>query len=180
MTPFIAWFLPWLRTALFGTTIKRAGRGALKKSLFHTYAPNLLVSTLVITGLNIVNLLIMLIFRERFSPAFISAGIVTIVTAYFVIRGVRSNHATKERVILFIILAAFFGIYVCCIVIIDWWWLAWIAKLTLELLLCYAIMLSNKDKVDATQSRIVAYVSKLFRISPDGRIAKLLAHFDPL
>jgi hypothetical protein len=125
-------------------------------------------------------LLILLLSKGRNNPIIISAGVVTIVTAFFTLRGVRSKHATRERIVLLFILAAFFGTYVYCILVADWLWIAWIAKLTLELLLCYAIMISRKSTADAAQSRIVACASKSLKIKPGSLLAKLLSNFDPL
>ena len=176
----IQFFAPLVRHLLFGAAVKSAGKGALRKSPFRAYKPNLLVSGIVIGGINAINLAVMIIFNRKTSPAIISAGAVTIVTAFFVLRGIRSKSVLRERLILFAVYVVFLVVFACCIMLAEWWWLAWIAKFALELLLCYAIMITRKSKADAAQSRIVAFVSKLFGIKPDGRLAKLLSRFDPL
>jgi hypothetical protein len=121
----------------------------------------------------------MLIYNRNTIPVIFSSGLVTIITAFFVLRGVRSKHALKERIALFAILVAFFGIFLICILVINWWWLGWVAKFTLELLLCYAIMLSNKRKMDKAQSKAMAYIIKLLKIPPHGKLAKIMIKLDP-
>jgi hypothetical protein len=183
MAPFIGkllkLFFPWIRRTLFGTAVKSAGKGALKKTPLNFGAPNLLVSALAVCVVNAVKFAVMSIWRDSASPALVSAGIVTIVTALFAIQGARGKNIVRECIALFAMLAVFFGIFVFFIFIVDWWFLAFVAKLTLELLLCYAIMLSRKEKADAAQSKLVAGISKLLKITPDGRLAKLLSHLDP-
>jgi hypothetical protein len=171
-------FSSWIGNLFFGTAVKSAGKGALRKSPFSFHAPNLLLSIIVIIGINIANFLVMFIYKLDTIPVLFSSGIVTIITAFFVLRGVRSKHALKERIALFTILVIFFGIFVFCVIIADWLWLGWIAKLTLELLLCFAIMLTNKNKIDNAQSKIMAYILKLLKISPHSRLGKTLNKID--
>ena len=168
-------FFPWLSQVLFGTAVKKAEKRALKRSPFNFHAPNLLLSILVILCVNIANFLVMFFVREHISPVLVSAGIVTIVTGFFILWGIRDGKDTRERRVLFLILAVFFGLFVFCVVVIDWWWMALIAKLTLEVLLCYAIMLTNKRRIDNAQSRMVTSIIKLLRLRPDGRSARLLS-----
>ena len=171
-------FSPWIRQFLFGTAVKKAGRGVLGKTPFEFHAPNLLVTGLVICGLNAIGFMVMLFFKGRTAPALVSSGIVTLVTAYFIIQGIGSKRAVKEHIVLSSVLVAFFGIFVFFLLVIDLWWLAFIAKLTLEVLLCYAIMLTRNSKADDIQSKAISYIAKTLKISPDGRTAKLLSKLD--
>ena len=57
--------------------------------------------------------------------------------------------------------------------------LHWIVKLTIEIMLCYAVMLAKKNKADAAQSKIISYISRLLKIKPGGRAAKLMCRLDP-
>jgi len=172
-------FFPWLSQILFGTAVKKAEKSALKKSPFNFYAPNLLLSMIVILCVNIANFLVMFFVREHVSPVLVSSGIVTLVTGFFILWGIRSKNNIRERVILFLILAVFFGVFVYFFVVVDRWWLAFVAKLTLEVLLCYAIMLTNKTRMDKAQSKLVILIVKLLRLPPDGRIARLLGIIFP-
>ena len=60
ITQFLSSIIPWIRQLLFGSAIKSAGKGALKKSPFNFHAPNLFVTALVICGVNAINFLVML------------------------------------------------------------------------------------------------------------------------
>ena len=164
----------WVMRLLYGTAVKSAGKGALKKAPLELHKPNLLVTFIVICGINAANFFVMLFVSDRVAPVIISSGIVTAVTAFFALRGVRSRGAVRERIALCAGLTAFFGVFLFCVLVIDWWWLAWVAKLTLEVLLCYAIMLTRKTKADAAQSKAVNGIIKALRIPPDGKIAKAI------
>ena len=172
-------FFPWIRQLLFGSVIKKAGRGALLKSPLRFNTPNILVTGAVICGVNTMNFLVMYFMRDHVIPAIVTVGIVSMLTTYFALRGFRSKHAKKERIALFSILMAFFGVFMFCVLVIDLWWIALAAKLTLEVLLCYSIMLTNKQTADAAQSKAVSFVSEKLKIPPDSRLAKLLSYFDP-
>jgi hypothetical protein len=64
------------------------------------------------------------------------------------------------------------------IIIAGWWWLGWVAKLTLELLLCYAIMLVYKNKLDKAQSKAMKFIAKLFKITPNSRLGGMFNKFN--
>jgi len=163
-----------IRQLFFGSAVKTTGKKALHKSPFSFNAPNLLVSVVVISVINILNFIVMFFLKDNFLAAVISSVAVTLVTAFFVVRGVPRRHALRERFALLALLLAFLGVFLVCVFIIDWWWLALVAKLTLEVLLCYAIMLSGKNKADSAQSKVVGFILKTLRISPEGRIGKWL------
>ncbi|MCL2740730.1 MAG: hypothetical protein FWE70_01285 [Oscillospiraceae bacterium] len=171
---------PWLRQMAFDSAVKSAGKGALKRTPLNFRKPNMLVTAAAVATLNAANFIVMLILKGRAAPALISSGIVTLLTAFFILSGIRKGSARKERVALLITLAFFFAVFALFVAAADLWWVAWMAKLILEVLLCYSIMLTKKGReADKVQSRALAFVIRRLRLRPEGRLARLLMRLDP-
>ena len=166
--------LPWLQRFLFNTAVKRASRGALKKAPVNFYAPNLIVALISVLVINGINFSITLWFTDSVAVSLISAGSVTLVTAFFLLRGFFCEHTKRERVILLIVLAISFGLFVLFRVVIEIPWLALVIKLTLEVIFCFAVMLSELNRLNTAQSKAIDVIMKKLRISPDKFIGKMI------
>jgi len=164
--------LPWLRRLLFSSVVKQAGSGALKKAPLGFHAPNLIVTFFSIIVINGINFVITLWFSDDILVSLISTGSVTAVTAFFLLRGFFCPHTKKERVILLSVLLVFFGLFVFFRVVIDIPWLALVLKLTLEVIFCFAVMLSELHRLNKAQGKAIDAAMRTFKISPEGFIGK--------
>jgi len=169
--------LPWLQRFLFNTAVKRASRGALKKTPLNFYAPNLIVALFSVLVINGIHFSITLWFTDSVAVSLISAGSVTLVTAFFLLRGFFCDHTKRERVILLILLIISFGMFVFFRVVIDIPWLALVIKLTMEVIFCFAVMLSELNRLNTAQSKAIDVIMKKLRISPDKFIGKMIIRF---
>ena len=169
--------LPWLPRYVFSSLVKKASKGALKKAPLRFQTPNFLVSIIAVCGINGLNFVVMLFLTDSKMLWLISAGSVTVVTAFFLLRGFFCSHTMKERATLLSALVLFFGLFVVCLFVWDIVWLALVAKLTLEVILCFAVMLVELRKLNRTQSRVVEAIMKKLRISPDKPVGKGILKF---
>jgi len=169
--------LPWLRRWLFGHFVKKAGKGVLNKAPLKFYAPNLLVTAITVCVINAINFLVTLWYADGVMISLLSAGGVTAVTAFFLLRGIFCSHTQRERIVLLLALLAFFGLFVVFLVVIEIAWLALVLKLLLEVIFCSAVMLVELRLMNQAQSKAVDVAMKKLRISPDGRIGKLIIRF---
>ena len=166
--------LPWLQRMLFSTAIKKAGKGALNKAPLEFHAPNMFVSLIAVCGINGLNFMIMIFHMDGVILPLISAGSVTAVTAFFLLRGFFCPHTHRERVVLLAALVVFFGLFVTCLFVLDIWWLALVAKLILEVTLCSAVMLVELRRVSSVQSKAVGAFMRKLKISQGSWIGKKL------
>jgi len=173
----IGLIIPWLPRYLFSSLVKKAGKGALKKSPLSFASPNFLVSIIAVCGINGLNFVVMLFLTDSKMLWLISAGSVTVVTAFFLFRGFFCSHTRRERVILLAALLVFFGLFIVCLFVLDIVWLALVAKLTLEVILCFAVMLAELRKLNQTQSKVVEVIMKKLRISPDKLLGRGILRF---
>jgi len=169
--------LPWLQRFLFNSAVKKASSGALKKTPLSFYAPNLIATAICVCLINGVHFAITLWFTDGVAVSLISAGSVTLVTAFFLLRGFFCEHTKRERTILFIVLIVFFGLFVLFRVYIDIPWLALVVKLTLEVIFCFAVMLSELRRLNHAQTKAVEATMRKLRISPEGFIGKMIVRF---
>jgi len=169
--------IPWLRRWLFGRVVKTAGKGALKKAPLGFHAPNLIVTGISICVINGINLLVSLLYSDGIMISLISAGSVTAVTAFFLLRGVFCPHTKRERIVLLSVLIVFFLLFLVFLLIVEVPWLAFVFKLTLEVIFCSAVMLVELNRLNRAQSRAVDAAMKALKVSRDGRIGKLFMRF---
>ena len=167
-------FIPWVGNLLFGSVVKKAGKGVLNKAPLDFYAPNLLVTGITVLAINGLNLFVMLFLTDSKWLSLISAGSVTAVTAFFLLRGFFREHTRRERTALLAALLVFFVLFVVFLFIIDIVWLALVAKLTLEVILCFAVMLAEINRMNRTQAKVVVAIMRKLRISPRKPIGKFI------
>ena len=166
--------IPWVQYMLFSTAVKKAGRGLLSKTPLGIDATNLLVTGLTVCSVNGLNFLIMLFYTDSQILPLISAGSVTAVTAFFLLKGFYCPRTQRERSILLAALLIFFGLFVFCLFILDVWWLALTAKLTLEVVLCFAVMQTELRRARIIQSKAVCAIMQKLKISRGGLLGKRL------
>jgi len=169
--------LPWLRRYLFNSLVKKAGRGALNKAPLNFHAPNLIVTGISVFVINGMNFALTLWFAEGVLLSLISAGLVTVVTAFFLLRGFFCPHTRRERIVLLIVLLIVFALFVIFRVVIDIPWIALVIKLSLEVIFCFAVMLSELRRLNAAQSKAVNITTRALGISPDGFFGKIIMRF---
>ena len=170
-------FLPWLRGFVFKFFVKRAGRTALKKAPLSFHAPNLIVTFISVCVINGINFLITLWLSDGLVLSLISTGSVTAVTAFFLLRGFFCPHTKRERVVLLILLLVIFSLFVLFRVLVGNSWLALVLKLALEVIFCFAVMLSELRRLNRAQGKAVNVVMKSLRISPEKFIGKTITRF---
>ena len=169
--------MPWLRRFVFNHIVKRAGKGALNKAPLSFHAPNLIVTGISVCVINGINFFITLWFTDSAAISLISAGSVTAVTAFFLLRGFFCPHTKRERVVLLFILLLCFGMFVLFRVVFDISWLALVTKLTLEVILCFSVMLSELRRLNQAQGKAVEIAIKTLKTSPEGFLGKTLIRF---
>jgi len=170
----VAQIVPWLGQFAFGSIVKKAGKGVLEKAPLHLQAPNLLATWITVGLVNGLHLVIMLFLTDSKLLSLISAGCVTAVTAFFLLRGFFYEHTRRERIALLSALLVFFGLFVFFLFVVEIVWLALVAKLTLEVILCFAVMLSELNTLNRTQSKMVHAIMRKFGISPDKAVGKAI------
>jgi len=169
--------LPWLQRFIFNSVVKKASKGALKKTPLSFYAPNIIASLICVLLVNGVHFTVTLWFTDGVAVSLISAGSVTLITAFFLLRGFFCEHTKRERIILLCVLFVFFGLFVVFQVVVKITWLALVIKLTLEVIFCFAVMLSELNQLDRAQSKVIMTAMKKLRISPDKFIGKMILKF---
>ena len=146
----------------------------MSKAPLEFHAPNMFVTLLSVCGINGLNFLIMIFYMDSVVLPLISAGSVTAVTAFFLLRGFFCPHTRRERTVLLVALLVFFGLFVVCLLVIDIWWLALASKLILEVMLCSAVMLVEMRRVSNVQSKAVGAFMKKLNISQGSWFGKRL------
>jgi len=169
--------LPWLRRFMFSSVVKKAGRGVLFKAPLKFHVPNLLVTGITVCIINVINFLITLWYTDGFMLSLLSAGGVTAVTAFFLLRGIFCPHTKRERIVLLLVLLAFFGLFVVFLVVFEIAWLALVLKLMLEVIFCSAVMLVEMRRMNYAQSKAIDVAMRKLRISPDRPIGKFITRF---
>ena len=169
--------LPWLRGFFFRSAVKKAGKGVLKKAPLSFHAPNLIVTFISVCFINGINFMITLWLSDGVVMSLISTGSVTVVTAFFLLRGFFCPHTRRERVVLLLILLFCFGLFVLFRVVFDISWLALVTKLTLEVILCFSVMLSELRRLNQAQGKAVEIAIKTLKTSPEGFLGKTLIRF---
>jgi len=169
-----ALIVPWLGMFAFGSLVKKAGKGVLEKAPLDLQAPNLLATGITVTLINVLHFVIMLFLTDSKLLSLISAGCVTAVTAFFLLRGFFCEHTRRERIALLSALLVFFALFVFFLFVVDIVWLALVAKLTLEVILCFAVMLAELNALNRTQSKMVRAIMRKFGISPDKAVGKAI------
>ena len=169
--------LPWLRRFIFNHLIKRASRGALKKAPLSFHVPNLIVAGIAFCVINGINFFITLWFTDSVAVSLISAGSVTAVTAFFLLRGFFCPHTRRERTVLLMILLVFFGLFCFFRVVIDIPWIALVTKLTMEVIFCFAVMMSEVNRLNKAQGIAINVTLRTLRISPEGFIGRMILKF---
>jgi len=167
-------FIPWVGRFLFGSMVKKAGKGVLKKAPLGFYSPNLLVTGVSVLAINGLNFFVMLFLTDSKWLSLISAASVTAVTAFFLLRGFFCEHTRRERTALLIALLVFFGLFVFFLFYLDIVWLALVAKLTLEVILCFAVMLAEINRMNRTQAKVVVTIMRKLRISPRKPVGRFV------
>ena len=170
-------FLPWLRGYFIRFFIKRAGRSALKKAPLSFHMPNLIVTFISVCVINGINFIITLWLSDGMIFSLISTGCVTVITAFFILRGFFCPHTRRERVVLLILLLVVFGLFVLFRVVIGITWLALVLKLALEVIFAFAVMLSELRRLNQAQGKAVEVVMKSFKISPEKIIGRTITRF---
>lgn len=170
----IALIVPGLGKFAFGSVVKKAGTGVLNKAPLDLHAPNLLVSTISVLAINGLNFFVMLFLTDSNLLSMISAGSVTVVTAFFLLRGFFSPRTKRERITLLIALIVFFGLFVFFLLVAKIVWLALVAKLTLEVILCFAVMSAELNRLNKTQAKVFLTIMRKLRISPRKPLGKLI------
>jgi len=166
--------IPWVGRFLFGSVVKKAGKGVLNKAPLDFHAPNLLVTGITVLAINGLNFFVMLFLTDSKWLSLISAGSVTAVTAFFLLRGFFCEHTRRERIALLAALLVFFAMFVVFLFVIEIVWLALVAKLTLEVILCFAVMLAEINRVNRTQAKVVLGIMRKLRISPRKPVGKFI------
>ena len=169
--------LPWLRGYVFRFTVKRTGRQALKVAPLSFHAPNLIVTIISVCVINGINFLVTLWLSDDIKLSLITTGCVTVVTAFFLLRGFFCPHTRRERAVLLVLLIVIFGLFVLFRAVIGITWLALILKLILEVIFCFAVMLSELRRLNRAQGKAVDVVMKSLKIKPDGFAGKFITRF---
>ena len=170
-------FLPWLRGFFFKFFIKRAGRRALRTAPLSFHVPNLIVTIISVCVINGINFIITLWLSDGLVLSLISTGSVTVITAFFLLRGFFCPHTRRERIVLLILLLVIFGLFVVFKVVVGISWLALVLKLALEVIFCFAVMLSELRRLNHAQGKAIDVVMKSLKISPDKFIGKNIIRF---
>jgi hypothetical protein len=182
LRPLIGFIVPWFQRFVFGRVVRTAGRGALNVAPLSFHAPNLLVSLATVGAANAVNFLVLLIFRGSNVAALISTGLVVLGSAVIITHDIFNKHSlsqciNRECLTLFAALAGFYGVFAFGILVGNLWWLAFGAKLILEVILCYSLMLTKRERFEHLQHKLIFGALGILRLPIEGRIAGLLEVF---
>jgi len=166
--------IPGMQKALFGSLVKKAGKGVLKTTPLRFHAPNLLVTAITVCGINGLNFIFMIFLTDSKLLSLISAFIVSSVTAFFLLRGFFYQPTKRERITLLIMLLLFFVLFVEFLFVLEIVWLALVAKFILEVILCFAVMLAEVRRLSQTQSRAVSAVMRKLKIAPEKAVGRFI------
>ena len=165
---------PWLQRFLFERIIVMTSEKTLKKLPLKFYQPNILLIVLFVVGINVLKFLIMWFFTEDKIFQLIYVSSVSIVTIFFLFKDFSHSNTKRERIAFFVLLLVLFFLFVVFLFGFNVWWLAFIVKVTIEVVFCAAVMLVELNILNRTQEKIISSMMRVLKISPDSRIGKLI------
>lgn len=169
--------LPWLERYLFNTAVKQVSQKTLDSTSLNFEKPNLLLVFISVLFLNGLNFIIAHLYTNGKIVPVISTIIVSAVTAFFLLRGFFSPRSKRERRVLLVIMLFFLSLYLVCYTVYDIKWLALISKLVLEVVLCWAVMLSELHRLNKAQSLVVDKIMSALKIDPEKRVGKIIEKY---